>query len=758
MTKINDSAENNNILAAEEKEGAAGKKEPAAAPKPKRGRPKKNRPAVQSTSPKSSGDTGARLYARIDPADFAGDTVNESVSGNAKPDGARKKEQAAKTARPAKAAESARQPQKKQVKPRTARPTAAAAEKPKTRAKSPANAETNARPTKNAKARQPKAPSRSRGQALEKVTEQTLQAMQAALDLEMQDGAEKAPRKKRGRPSKKPVVSIIPLGGLGEIGKNVTVYECGNDLFIVDCGLAFPDDDMLGIDIVIPDFSYLEHNRDRFRGIVLTHGHEDHIGGLPYLLKDLDVPVYGTRLTLGLVEGKLKEAGLYGKRRLNVVKAGDVVKLGCMSVEFINVNHSIPDACAMAIHTPAGVIVQTGDFKIDFTPIEGNVINLARFGELGRKGVLALLSESTNAERPGSTPSERNVGESFINLFNSASTRRIIIASFSSNIHRIQQIVDTAWRFGRKIAVSGRSMINVVTIAVELGYLRIPKGMLIDVDAVGRYPDSEIVIITTGSQGETMSALTRMAMGEHRKITVTPNDFIIISATPIPGNEKMVNRVVNELMKLGAEVIYEKMYEVHVSGHACQDELKTMLSLTRPKYFIPVHGEYKHLKKHAGLALKMGIDPSHILIANIGDVIETNGDTLKITGSVPSGQVLVDGLGVGDVGSTVIRDRKRLAQDGLIIAVVAINSKTGQILAGPDIVSRGFVYVRESEPMLNEARRIVKNAVSENLKPGMTDWSSLKSKVRDSLDSFLYGKTGRSPMILPVIEDVRNLQ
>ena len=722
VAKNKNSAELNNINGAEETTEKISSKSPS-----RRGRPKKN---DKKTSPSSSVKQKnidqkidqTKLYDKLDPETLINETIDE-LTANARAEN-RQKNKTAKSRKTAQTRE---------------KNTAASSTK---KSRSDDNKRTTRQSKKSAKS------------SSDDITAEAIQAAQAALAAVQNETAPKA--KKRGRAAVKPTVRIIPLGGLNEIGKNVTVYECGDDLFIVDCGLAFPDDDMLGVDIVIPDLSYLDKNRDRFKGIVLTHGHEDHIGGLPYLLKNINVPVYGTKLTLGLVEGKLKEAGLAGKCSLNVVRSGDVVKFGCMSVEFVNVNHSIPDACAMAIHTPAGVIIQTGDFKIDYTPIEGKVINLARFGELGRKGVLALLSDSTNAERPGSTPSEKNVGESFTHLFSGASDRRIIIASFSSNIHRIQQIVDTAHHFQRKIAVCGRSMINVVNVAMELGYLKIPKGMLIDVDAIGRYPDSEIVIITTGSQGETMSALTRMAMGEHRKITVTPNDFIIISATPIPGNEKLVNRVVNELMKLGADVIYEKMYEVHVSGHACQDELKMMLSLTNPKFFIPVHGEYKHLKKHAGLATKMGIADSNIIIGSIGDVIETNGNTMKITGSVPAGKILVDGLGVGDVGSTVIRDRQKLAQDGLIIAVMTINSVTGQILAGPDIVSRGFVYVRESEPMLAEAKRIARETAESYLHPGLTEWSSLKSKVRDALDSYLYSKTGRSPMILPIIEDVRS--
>lgn len=549
-------------------------------------------------------------------------------------------------------------------------------------------------------------------------------------------------------------LKIIPLGGLGEIGKNVTAYEFGDDMFIVDCGMTFPDDDMLGIDIVLPDFTYLTQNADKLRGAVITHGHEDHIGGLPYLLKTLNIPVYGTALTLGLIEAKLKEFNLPNQADLRRVKPGDEVTFGKMKVEFINVNHSIPDACALAIHTPVGTVVQTGDFKVDYTPIEGDVINLARFGELGNQGVLALLSDSTNAERPGSTMSERKVGESFETLFKSAEDRRIIIASFSSNIHRIQQIVDMAVRFGRRVAVSGRSMINAVGIATELGYLHVPDGLLIDIDAINRYPDERVVIITTGSQGEPMSALSRMATSEYKKVTITQNDFIIISANPIPGNEKMVNRVVNELMKLGAEVVYEKMYEVHVSGHACQDELKLMLSLVKPKYFMPVHGEYKQMKKHAGLALGLGMNENDIFIGEIGRVVEFDGVSMRSTGVVPSGRVLVDGLGVGDVGNVVMKDRKRLAQDGLMVVVITIKKDSKEILAGPDIVSRGFVYVRESETMMDEVKRIAETVMAGAYTGNVRDWGNVKAKLRDELGDYLYKQTKRSPMILPIIQEI----
>ena len=561
-------------------------------------------------------------------------------------------------------------------------------------------------------------------------------------------------RNRKNKPVKKTPVKIIPLGGLNEIGKNMTAYECQDDIFIVDCGLAFPDDDMLGVDIVIPDFTYIENNVDKVRGIVITHGHEDHIGGLAYLLKKVNIPVYASRLTIGLIEGKLKEHGILDTAKLNVVQPKSTIKMGCMTVEPITVNHSIPDSFALAITTPAGVIVQTGDFKIDYTPIEGEIIDLARFGELGSKGVLALLSDSTNAERPGSTMSERKVGESFETLFQRARDKRMIIASFSTNIQRIQQIVDCAVRYDRKIALSGRSMTNVVSIAIELGYLKIPQGVLVDIDQLQRYPSERTVIITTGSQGEPMSALSRMAMGEHRKVEVTSQDFIIISATPIPGNEKLVSRVVNELLKLGAEVVYEKMYEVHVSGHACQDELKMMLGLTKPKFFIPVHGEYKHLKKHAELAVSMGVSPENVIIGDIGNVIETDSVEMKITGTVPAGRVLVDGLGVGDVGSIVLRDRKHLAQDGLIVIVTTIDSQTGEILAGPDIVSRGFVYVRESEKLMEDAKKVVSDSLEKCMQRNVREWGNIKNCVKDALSSYVYQQTKRSPMILPVIMEI----
>lgn len=556
------------------------------------------------------------------------------------------------------------------------------------------------------------------------------------------------------RAVKRTPLRIIPLGGLNEIGKNMTVFECGNDMFIVDCGLAFPDSDMPGVDLVIPDFTYVEQNIDKVRGIVITHGHEDHIGGLAYLLKKVNIPVYATRLTIGLIEGKLKEHNLLSQTKLNVVTPRQTVKMGCMAVEFIHVNHSIPDAVGLAIHTPAGIVIHTGDFKVDFTPIEGGIIDLARFGELGNRGVLALMSDSTNAEKPGHTASERKVGSSFENLFAKAEGKRIIIATFASNIHRIQQIINNAVRTDRKVAVFGRSMLNVISTAMELGYLSVPEGVIIDLEAMNKYPPEKIVLITTGSQGEPMSALTRMAMNEHRSVTITPMDYIIISATPIPGNEKYVTRVVNELLKAGAEVIYESMYDVHVSGHACQEELKLIMALTRPRFFIPVHGEYKHLKKSAGLANSIGIPESNIIIGSIGDVIETDGTDLRITGKVTAGRVLVDGLGVGDVGSIVLRDRKHLAEDGLIVVVATIESESGTILAGPDILSRGFVYVRESEEMMEAARDILRKTLESCLAGGVRDWNGIKSSLRDSLSDYIYMKTKRNPMILPIIEEI----
>ncbi len=549
-------------------------------------------------------------------------------------------------------------------------------------------------------------------------------------------------------------VRIIPLGGLNEIGKNMTVFECSNDMFILDCGLAFPDADMPGVDIVIPDFTYVERNADKIRGIVITHGHEDHIGGLAYLLKKVNVPVYATRLTIGLIEGKLKEQGILNQVKLNVVEPRKTVKMGCMAVEFIKVNHSIPDAVGMAIHTPAGIIVHTGDFKVDYSPIDDNIIDLARFGELGSKGVLALMADSTNAEREGFTRSERTVGESFERLFKMGEGKRIIIATFSSNIHRVQQIINCAERYGRKVAVFGRSMINVINTAVELGYLEVPDGLIIDIEMMNRYENERIVLITTGSQGEPMSALTRMAMNDHKKVSITPMDFIIISATPIPGNEKYVTRVVNELMKSGAEVVYEAMYEVHVSGHACQEELKLMQALTKPKFFIPVHGEYKHLKKHCDLAVQMGMPRENVIIAEIGNVIESDGVTMKVVSQVPSGRVLVDGLGVGDVGSIVLRDRKHLAQDGLIIIVIGIEKAENEVVAGPDIISRGFVYVRESEELFDEARNLLKNTLANCSYHEMREWNTLKGKLRDALSDYIYQKTKRSPMILPIIMEL----
>ena len=564
-----------------------------------------------------------------------------------------------------------------------------------------------------------------------------------------------ASQRRRGKKSNKQKLRVIPLGGLGEVGKNITVYEYGNDAFLVDCGLTFPDESMPGVDLVIPDFTYVIENKDRIQGIMVTHGHEDHIGAIPYLLKQVNLPIYGTRLTLGLIEGKLREHGLLNKAKLNLVKPGDFVQFGSMNVECINVNHSIPDACAFAIHTPLGVVVHTGDFKIDLTPIAGDPINLGRFGELGAKGVLALMSESTNAERPGSTPSERTVGESFDKLFAAAASSRILVATFASNVHRVQQIVDAAVKYKRKVAVSGRSMENVMGKALELGYLDVPSGVLIEIDAINRYLPEQTVIITTGSQGEPMSALSRMATGEHRKVQVNADDCIIISATPIPGNEKTVTRVINDLLKLGARVVYEKMYDIHVSGHACQEELKMMMALTKPKFFVPIHGEFKHMKKHAELAHRMGIDGKNILITNIGRVIEIDQDGIAETASVPAGKVMVDGIGVGDVGSIVLRDRKHLSEDGLIVIVAAVDMAKGVISAGPDVVSRGFVYVRESEDMMARAREISRNTILKCLSNNTREWGVIKQKLRDDVGDYIWHITKRNPIILPVIQEVR---
>lgn len=579
------------------------------------------------------------------------------------------------------------------------------------------------------------------------------QAAQPAAQQKKQPGTRQ--QSKRGHQNQqKPSIKVYFLGGLNEIGKNITLFECGDDMLLLDCGMAFPDDDMLGVDLVLPDFTFIERNADKIKGLVLTHGHEDHIGAIPYLLKKVNVPIYGTKLTLGLVAGKLKEHNVFNKAKLNVVNPGQSVKLGCMEAEFIHINHSIPDAVSIAIHSPAGTIVHTGDFKIDCTPTQGEMIDLARFGQLGKEGVLALFADSTNAERPGYTMTESKVSDSFERLFKRAENSRIIIATFASNISRVQQIINCAVKYGRKVALSGRSMLNVMGIGVELGYLDVPEGVLIDLDTINRYPKDKVVLVTTGSQGEPMSALTRMAFADHRKVEVGPGDFIIISARPIPGNEKTVGTVIDELMKRGCEVVYESMYEVHVSGHACQEELKLMQGIVSPKYFIPVHGEQKMLRKHAGLAYAMGKDASNVYIGDIGDVLELNQDYMKKLSSVPAGRVLVDGLGVGDVGSIVLRDRKHLSEDGLIVVVCTISSDDGRVISGPDVVSRGFVYVRESEPLMEDAKELVNSVLETCAENKVHDWGTIKTRVKDELSRMLYDRTKRSPMILPIIMEV----
>ena len=551
---------------------------------------------------------------------------------------------------------------------------------------------------------------------------------------------------------KKSNLKVIPLGGLLEIGKNMTVFEYENDIIIVDCGLAFPEDDMLGIDLVIPDITYLEKNKDKIRGLFITHGHEDHIGAIPYFLKQIDVPIYATALTVGLIENKLEEHKLLRKTRLKTVKQGQTINVGSMKVEFIRSCHSIPDSVMFAIHTPVGTVIHSGDFKIDYTPIDDERMDLGRLAELGNKGVLALLADSTNSERKGYTMSERSVGKVFDKLFVNC-TKRIVVATFASNVHRVQQIVNSAIENNRKIAVCGRSMINMIETAKKLGYIQAPDDLFIDIDMIKSYPDERLVIITTGSQGEPMSALTRMATGDHKKVEITPNDLVIISATPIPGNEKFVSKVIDDLMQIGAEVVYSSLADVHVSGHACQEEQKLLLSLVKPKYFIPVHGEYRQLLAHAETAKMVGVEPENIFLLTNGRILELGEKNAKLGGTVPFGKIMVDGLGVGDVGNIVLRDRQHLSQDGLIIIVLTMDS-TGEVVAGPDVISRGFVYVRESENLMEDVKRVVREEIRKCGEKHIKDWATIKSALKDNLRDYIYQKTKRNPMILPSIMEV----
>lgn len=548
-------------------------------------------------------------------------------------------------------------------------------------------------------------------------------------------------------------IKMIPLGGILEIGKNLTVFESEDDIVIVDCGLGFPEDEMLGVDLVIPDMTYLEKNKEKIRGLVITHGHEDHIGGIPYLLKQINVPIYATKLTVGLIQNKLEEHNLLRTTKLKTVVPGQTISLGKMKVEFIRMTHSIPDACSLAIYTPAGIIVHTGDFKIDYTPIDGEIMDLGRLAELGNKGVLALMSDSTNAERRGYTMSESSVGDVLDKLFINC-TKRIVVATFSSNVHRVQQIVNSAVKYKRKVAICGRSMVNMIETARKLGYIKVPDNVFIDIDNIKSYPDDGLVIITTGSQGEPMSALTRMAEGEHRKVQITPNDLIIISANPIPGNEKYISKVIDELMTIGAEVIYNALEDIHVSGHACQEEQKLMLSLVRPKYFIPVHGEYRQLIAHAETAKKLGMKPENIFITGNGRVLELSESEAKFNGTVTSGIVLVDGLGIGDVGNIVLKDRQKLSQDGLITVVITMDSRSGKIVAGPDVISRGFVYVRESENLMEDIKKLLRIELAKCEEKHITDWATLKSVIKDELGSYIYKKTKRQPMLIPIIMEI----
>ena len=553
---------------------------------------------------------------------------------------------------------------------------------------------------------------------------------------------------------KKSNLKIIPLGGLHEIGKNITVFEYENEIIVVDCGLSFPEDDMLGIDLVIPDISYLEKNVEKIKGLVITHGHEDHIGAVPYLLKKMNIPIYATKLTAGLIRNKLEEHKLLRSTELHEVVQGQTISLGKnFKVEFIRSSHSIPDSVMLAITTPAGTVLHTGDFKVDYTPIDGKIMDFGRIAELGNQGILALMSDSTNAERKGFTMSESSVGEVFDKLFLHC-TKRIVVATFASNVHRVQQIVNSAVKYNRKIAVCGRSMINMIETARELGYIECPENIFIDIDMINNYPDENLVIITTGSQGEPMSALTRMAAGDHRKVKITPNDLVIISATPIPGNEKFVSKVIDDLMQIGAEVVYSSLEAIHVSGHACQEEQKLIIALAKPKYFIPVHGEYRQLIAHSETAQSMGIDKNHIIMMSNGRILELNDHQAEFTTTVPCGRVLVDGLGVGDVGSIVLRDRQHLSQDGLIVIVLTMDSATGEVVAGPDVISRGFVYVRESENLMDDVKSVVRHEIKKCEERGIRDWGTIKSATRENLRDYIFMKTKRNPMIIPIIMEI----
>ena len=541
---------------------------------------------------------------------------------------------------------------------------------------------------------------------------------------------------------------IIPLGGLEQIGMNMTAFEYGDSIVVVDCGLAFPDDDMLGIDLVIPDTTYLKDNLDKVKGFVITHGHEDHIGALPYILRDINVPIYATKLTIALIENKLEEHGLLESTRRKTVSFGQSISLGCFRIEFIKTNHSIQDAAALALYSPAGIVVHTGDFKVDYTPVFGDAIDLQRFAEIGKKGVLALMCDSTNAERPGITMSERSVGKTFDSIFSDHRQQRLIIATFASNVDRVQQIINAAHRFGRKVVVEGRSMVNVISTAAELGYLDIPENTLVDIDRMKEYPDEQMVLVTTGSQGESMAALSRMAADIHKKVTIRNGDLIVFSSHPIPGNEKAVSNVINSLCEKGADVIFQ---DVHVSGHACQEEIKLIYSLVKPKYAIPVHGEYRHLKAQENIALELGIPQENIFILKSGNVLELNDEGAAVTGQVETGDIMVDGLGVGDVGNIVLRDRQHLSEDGIIIVVMTLERGSNQILSGPDIVSRGFVYVRESEDLMDEARLVVEEAYEKCMEAGVTDWSKMKAAIKEALGGFVWKRTKRRPMLLPII-------